>query len=267
MKHLLIREIKKNSKSFFIWFIILTAINVCMLAAFGTVAEMATNTETMLAQYPEAFVKAMSLDKFDMTNILHYFASRSYILVTLFGSIYAIMLSACILSKEESEKTVEFLLSKPITRKEITTAKFCCVTLYVCLFNFLFSCINMIAMQLFKTNDFGITPFLFISLGSFFIHFIFASIGFLLSVFITKTKTVISISFGMVFVSYFFHIIVSINEKLSFLSWFSPFRYFDAESLVVSEVLEPSYLILSITVIVITTLLAYRFYSKKDITA
>jgi len=35
------------------------------------------------------------------------------------------MLSACILSKEESEQTIEFLISKPLSRNEIVSAKKC----------------------------------------------------------------------------------------------------------------------------------------------
>ena len=267
MKNLFIREMRRNAKSFLIWLIILSAINVSMFAAFGAVAEMAKNTEAMLSQYPEAFVKAMSLDKFDMTNILHYFASRSYILITFFGSIYAVMLSSCIISKEESEKTVEFLISKPITRSEIVSAKFLCVSLYVFLFNLLFSCINYISMQVFKTSDFGIAPFLLISIGSFLIHFMFASLGFFLSVFITGTRSVISVSFGLVFITYFFSIMASVNEKMSFLVYLSPFSYFNAESLAVNSTLEIKYLFISVLLIFTTVGLSYLFYSKKNIRA
>jgi len=201
MKNLLINELKKNFKSFVIWLIILAAINACMFAGFESVASAAESTKDMLSQYPEAFVKAMNLDQFDMTNILHYFASRSYIIVTLFGSIFAVMLSSCILSKEESDRTIEFLISKPITRHEIVSAKYLCVLIYLLLFNVLFATSNYVFMEIFKTSDFAIEPFLLVSLGSFLIHLIFASVCYLLSVFITNTKAIISVSFGTVFIA------------------------------------------------------------------
>lgn len=190
MKNLFLRELKRNFKSFTIWLIILVIVNGFMFVAFESVAETATNTEAMLSQYPEAFIKAMSLDKFDMTNILHYYASRSYILFMLFGSIYSVMLSSCILSKEESDRSIEFLLSKPITRNEIVSAKLLCVFIYVFGFNLLFSIFNFGFMQFFKINNFDIKEFILISLGGFLIHMIFASIGYLLSVFITKIKSI-----------------------------------------------------------------------------
>ena len=267
MKNILYREIKKNSKSFFIWLLALVAINAFMLSAFSTVAETAKNTEAMLSQYPEAFIKAMSLDKFDMTNILHYYASRSYLLVTLFGSIYAVMLSACILSKEESDRTIEFLVSKPVTRKEIVSAKYLCVVMNITLFNILFSAFNYVFMQIFKISDFDIKPFLLVSIGCFLIHMIFASVGYLLSVFITKTKAIISVGFGIVFITYFFSIMASVVENMSFIKYLSPFSYYNADDLVVNATLNSTYLIISVVVIALSVGLTYVFYSRKDITA
>ncbi|MGL6198489.1 MAG: ABC transporter permease subunit [Lachnospiraceae bacterium] len=230
-------------------------------------ASAAENTKDLLAQYPEAFVKAMNLDQFDMTNILHYFASRSYIIVTLFGSVYAVMLSSCILSKEESERTIEFLISKPITRHEIVSAKYLCVLIYLLLFNLLFAVSNFGLMQVFKTSDFETEPFLLISLGGFLTHIIFASVCYLLSVFITNTRTIISISFGTVFITYFLSILVSVEDNLSFLRYLSPFSYFSSEDLVINSTIDTTYLVISVLVILLSVGLAYLFYSRKDITA
>ena len=267
MKNLFFREVKRNSKSFCLWLVILVAVNAFMFVAFESVAETATNTEAMLSQYPEAFIKAMSLDKFDMTNILHYYASRSYILFMLFGSIYSVMLSACILSKEEADRSIEFLISKPITRNEIVGAKYLCVTMYVFLFNLLFSISNFLFMQVFKMDSFDLEPFLLVSVGGFFIHMIFASVGYLMSVFITKTKTIISVSFGIIFITYFFNILASVEEKMSYLKYLSPFSYYGAEDMVINSTLNLLYLIITIIIITLSVGLTYLFYSKKDITA
>lgn len=107
MTNLLFRELKKNFKAFLIWLILLILVNAFLLSAFESVAETATQS---LTQYPPAFVKAMLLDQFDMTNILHYYASRSYILVTLFGSIYAVMLAgnAIFYPRKKATKPLNF---------------------------------------------------------------------------------------------------------------------------------------------------------------
>ena len=149
--NLFLREMKKNRTSFLIWLILMILVNAMMLTSFGSVAEMAENTEAMLSQYPKEFVEAMNLDILKMTNILHFYASRTFLLVTILGSVYAIMLTSNIISKEESDKTIEFLISKPISRVSIISSKLSCSVVYITMFNFLFSFANLILLNVFKT--------------------------------------------------------------------------------------------------------------------
>lgn len=265
MSILFFREVKKNLKSFLVWLIILIGINTFLMMVFESVAQTAENTEAMLSQYPEAFVKAMFLDQFDMGNILHYYASRSYILITLFGSVYAVMLSSHILSKEESERTIEFLISKPISRQAIISAKYFCVVLYIFLFNLLFSAANFILMEIFKEKAFDFQSFLLVSLGSFFIHLLFASVTYLLSIFITQTKKILSLSLGVVFITYFLSLVASIQSNLEFLKYFSPFSYYSAEDLVIRTTMNANYLFISFLIILVSVALSYFCYAKKDI--
>lgn len=259
------REMKKNSISFSIWLIIMILVNAFMLASFNSVAEMAKNTEAMLSQYPEEFIKAMNLDILSMTNILHFYASRSFLMVTIFGSVYAIMLSSCIVSKEENEGTIEFLISKPIKRKSIISSKLLSVVSYVTLFNLLFSISNFILLNIFKTSDFSFESFLYISLGAWLIHMIFAFIGLAISTIISKTKTDISLSLGLVFIAYFISILASVKSDLSFLKYFSPFSYFNTKDLVINTTIGPSYLIISFVLITLAIIVSYVYYQKKDI--
>lgn len=262
MTNLLFRELKKNFKAFLIWLILLILVNAFLLSAFESVAETATQP---LTQYPPVFVKAMLLDQFDMTDILHYYASRSYILVTLFGSIYAVMLAGNILSKEESDQTIEFLLSKPISRSEIITAKLLCILLYLTLFDSLFAGSNFLLMDWFKLKPFDFSAFLLVSIGGFLTHLIFATISYLLSVFVTRTKTILSLSLGLVFITYFLNLLASIEEKIHFVKYLSPFSYYSAEDLVIQITLNSHYFVISLLVIYLSIGLTYFSYLKKDI--
>lgn len=122
-------------------------------------------------------------------------------------------------------------------------------------------------MQIFKVSDFGIEPFVLISLGGFLIHIIFACIGFLLSVFITKTKAIISVSLGIVFITYFFSILASVENSMSFCKYLSPFSYYGAEDLVVNSTINGTYLVISMMLVSLSVVLTYVFYAQKDITA
>ncbi len=265
--NLFLREMKRNSISFIIWLLLMVLVNALMLASFGSVAEMATNTESMLSQYPEEFVKAMNLDILQMTNILHYYASRSFLLLTILGSIYAMILSSCIISKEESDKTIEFLISKPISRTSIIASKLACTICYVSLFNLIFSISNFILFTTFKTENFSLKGFLFISLGAWFIHMIFAFIGLVISVCSSNTKTNISLSLGIVFLGYFLSILVSLKEEFSFLKYLSPFSYFNAEDLVINTTIQIPYLVITFIILVMCLSITFHYYKGKNISA
>lgn len=263
--NLFLREMKRNRLSFFLWLLILMAVNGLMLASFDSVAEMAKNTEAMLAQYPEKFVQAMNLDQLQMTNILHYYASRSFLLTIILGSIYAMILSSCILSKEEGEKTIEFLLSKPITRTAILTSKLSCILCYVVLFNLLFSVSNFFLLNLFKTENFSLEAFWLLSVGTFLTHLLFAVLGLMISAYSVKTKTNISLSLGVVFLTYFLSILVSLREELDFFKYFSPFSFFNTEDLVIHQTIQLPYLAISGTIMLLTISLTYYQYKRKNI--
>lgn len=58
-----------------------------------------------------------------MTEVMGYYGSKSYSLLLLIGGIFSIMLFSSIFVKEKDERTIEFLLSKPITRNQMITEK------------------------------------------------------------------------------------------------------------------------------------------------
>lgn len=263
--NLFLREVKRNSASSIIWLVIMILVNAMMLASFGSVAEMAENTETMLSQYPEEFAKAMNLDILQMTNILHFYASRSFLLVTILGSVYAMMLSSCIISKEESDRTIEFLISKPISRTSIVSSKLCCTIAYVTLFNIIFSISNYILLEIFKTEDYNLKAFIFISIGAWLIHMIFAFLGLVLSAFSAKTKTNISISLGIVFIGYFLSIVVSLKEELSFFKYLSPFSYFNTKDLIINTTIQTPYIFITAALCFTCIIITYCHYKRKDI--
>lgn len=261
-----IRELVRNRKSFLIWTISLIALNGLMMMMFPTLAEQAEGFDEMLKSYPQGFIEAFGLDRLSMGNILHYFGLESYLFVTLFGGMYAMILGSSILSKEESDKTIEFLLAKPVTRNTIVTSKVLCGLFYIFLLNLVFSLTNFIMFEMVKPEDYSMKIFVLLSIAPFLLQVLFASIGLLASVFIVKTKAIMPLSIGVVLGAYFISIASSLSEKLSSLKYFTPFRYFDAADLIHDEAISGLYLFITFSVMIITVGLTYLFYNKKNIT-
>lgn len=261
------RELKRNIKSFIIWTASMVSLNALLILFYPTIAEQSKQFEAILKAYPKALLAAFNMNRLSFSNILGYYGTEAYTFIMLFGSIYAMILASSILSKEESEKTIEFLLSKPITRSDVVTEKFLCTGLYIFLFDLIFSLTNYMFFEIVKKSSYDMKAFLLVSAGPLLAHLTFAAIGFLISTFVVKAKTTMSISLGVVLGSYFLSIASGLTDKLENLRYLTPFKYVDAADLILNKRIDSIYMWIMFIVIVVSISAAYIIYNRKDIIA
>lgn len=258
------RELAVNRQSMLIWFVILAGLGILVIAFFPTVAKQAESIQKLMAGLPKGIMAAFGLGGVSITDILGYYATKQYTTLTLFGSIYAIMLASGILSKEEGEKTIEFLLSKPVSRSEIISAKLLSIVTLVAVFNILITIVMYISLETVKTATYSIRVFLLFSLAAFLLHLTFASLGFLASVLIRHSQKVLPFSLGLVLLTYFLSIVSALSTKLDFLKYISPFKYVDAVDILTGHRIKPEYLVLMLLINLLAVALSYYFYQHKD---
>ena len=75
----------------------------------------------ILKGYPEAVQKALGVEMSNITSLLGYY-SFVLVYIVLIGSVQGCNLGLNILSKEERDKTAEFLLVKPVKRVRLAAA-------------------------------------------------------------------------------------------------------------------------------------------------
>lgn len=260
------REMRHNFKSFLIWALLLVALNGITMSFYPTVANESKEFTRLIRQMPKGFRAAFNLDQLNLGDILGYFGTRSYMLVTLFGSVYIMLLASGIIAKEEGEKTVEFLLAKPVTRNTVVTAKALCVLVYVLLFNTVFSVTNAAFFEMVKKGAYNRGTLLLLSIGPLLLHLTFAAVGFLLSAVVRKGRSVFPLALGVIFGTYFFNVLASLTKSLADLKYLSPFRYIEAADLITKNRIEGIYLVIMGVLIPVLVLVTYQIYHRKDIT-
>ena len=262
------REWKRNLKSLLIWSAAIALLVFLMMSLYQSFAEGFgdISIKELMEAYPEGLKAAFGLNTLDMSDLMGFYGVEAYLMVTLFGAIFAMLLSSSIIAKEENEKTIEFLLAKPVKRTEILTSKIGLTVFNIFLFNLINTLVTFTAFEIYKTTDYDKSTFFILMLAPMLLHLTFAAIGLLVSVFITKTKAIYPISIGIVLITYFMSIIANIAEKLEFLKHFSPFSYVDAADIIVNGKIQLNYLLVMLFTIVIGIGLTFLFYNKKDIT-
>jgi len=259
------REMKRNLKSLIIWSLILSGLVIMTLSLYPQMAADQQAINEMLEVYPEPLKKAFGMDKVNFGSLLGFYAIQVYMMTTLVGSIYAAIMASGILVKEESEKTIEFLLSKPVNRSEIIMQKLGTVVTNLLVFNIILTSTSLLGFQFADGAEYSGKVFALLAFATFLLHLTIASVSFLLSALMRKTRNIVSLSLGFVFISYFLHITAGVAEKFEFLEYVSFFKYVDAGEIIVNESIRVLFIIIMLAVIAVCISAAFLYYEKKDI--
>ncbi len=265
MKLLIETEFKRNFKSLLLWTVIVVGLAVMMLAMYPAFASTMEDIGALMEAYPSGFMEAFGMGEggLDMTEPYGWYGIEGYLFVTLIGGSYAAILGSSILSKEEDDSTIEFLLSKPISRNRVLFGKASVIIANLTFMNLVLGIVTLIAFAL--IGDFEVLIWFLYILGGFIIQLIFSSIALMISVFVVKSRKVMSISLGLVMGTYAIDIVSNVSENLEFLKYITPFEYVNAVSIAVDKQLDLLYMLFSLIIIIVSGFITWRVYTKKDI--
>lgn len=258
-------ELKAYRKSTIVWSISLVLVVALLMSLFPAFTKDVAEFKKLLEGYPEPVRKALGMNLNTLFSILGFYC---YLLtfITLCGAIQAMNIGTSIVSKEVREKTADFLLTKPVTRRQILTVKLLAAIVSLLITNIIyFAAASFMVFQV-KTDDFSFKTFILLSLTIFFVQVMFLSLGIIFSVTLRKIKSVISISLPTVFAFEFITMLITTaDEKVS--RYFSPLSYFDTAYIMERSKYEASFLIVEAAIIIVAVTVSYFIYSKKDIHA
>ncbi|MGM0921456.1 MAG: ABC transporter permease subunit [Bacillota bacterium] len=263
--NIFLHELKVYRKSTIIWSLSLIVIIVIFMSMYSSFAEDAEGFMKILESYPDAIRNALGFNQGNFFTILGFY-SFPLSFITLCAAIQAMNLGTSIVSKEVREKTADFLLTKPVTRTKILTAKLLAALVSIVMTNIVyFAAASFVALQV-KTDDFSLKTFFLLSLTIFFIQLIFLAIGIIISVMVHKIKSVLTVSLASVFAFYFLGMF-SDTTGHEVKRYFSPFKYFDTAYIIKHSSYEASFLIVGGVIIILAIAASYIVYTKKDIHA
>ena len=102
--------------------------------------------------------------------------------------------------------------------------------------------------------------------GLLILQLIFLSLGALVAGLARKPKAAPSRATSVMFLTFLLYYLVNLDENLSFLRFLTPFKYFDAATLLADGALDPVFVALSAVIIVLAVAGTYRFFAARDLT-
>lgn len=261
------RELKINQKSFWIWTSILLILFLFVLAIYPSIigGENRQAIQELMKMFPKELLQALNMDLVGIDSAFGWFQTEGFMFLSLVGTLYASITGATILLKEESDKTIEFLYSKPITRTQIVTAKVLCGFFYITAMTLLISIVCGIGFAISGSFDFSLFCQLMTSLYLVYLVCFFLLLWF--STYQKKTKKMWTIAIGFVFLSYILQMLATLSDKVSFLKYLSVFELASARDIITNGSLSWAVVGIAFLVMIIAISGTYLHYNRKELLA
>jgi len=256
------QEMKMSVRSMIAWTLGMLLVLLFFMFMFSAVSKDVALINQIASKFPPEVVRALGLSSLDLSTVLGFYG-YVFMFILLVAAVYALKSGISALSEEIRAKTADFLVSKPVTRTTIVTAKIMSVITLIVLQIIIYIAGAFIITQIVANQYFDKSTFLLINLSLFLVELFFIALGLLLSVIIKRIKTVLPIALGIVFG---FWILQMLNQSLAdkTLAYLTPFAYFDVARIIATGSYETAYLISDVVLIAAFTVLTYIIYQRKD---
>lgn len=252
------KELKRNRKNFMIWTGIAVGFTIMITSLYPSFKDMGV---AMSETIPKEMAKAFNMDMAAWQEISGYYKTYFGFHIIIILTIFSCSFGASILSKEENERTSEFLLSKPISRKNIFTTKIAALFSLISL-SFLIQTIVAVAMiAAIVTNDIDWNHITKMHLNGYILCLFFGAIGLFLSQITKGVKNFMGPVVGIVMGTYFLHAIGSAIDDANWIAELSPFHHLGVDEF------EPLAILIFIGLIVVALYAGNKIFGKKDINA
>lgn len=254
-------ELRRGKTSFLIWTASIGFLLVICIFLFPEMKGQMDNVNDMFASMG-SFTAAFGMDRLNFGTLAGFYAVECGNVLGLGGAFYAALCAVGILSKEEKDKTAEFLLTHPISRKRIVTEKLIAVLIQITAMNLL-----IYAFALGSIAAIGETiPWKEISLlhlAYYLLQLELAGICFGISAFLRKGSA--GVGLGIATMMYFLNLIANIAEVAEFLKYITPFGYCEGADIVSSGSLDSVRVVIGAVMGIGGIVIAYLKFTRKNI--
>ncbi|TGE38535.1 ABC transporter [Desulfosporosinus fructosivorans] len=262
--NIFIIEMKAHRKSLIIWCIAVLLMVGTGMSKYEVFSTTGQSINDVMSKLPKVVQAIFGIGAFDLSKASGFYALL-FLYLVLMTTIHAAMLGANIISKEERDKTTEFLMVKPISRDKIITAKLSAAFVNIIILNIVTLISSFVIVGYFGKGESVTGDITLLMAGMFILQLMFMFIGTALAAVSKHPKTSPSMATGIILVAYLLSTAIDINLKLGNLRYLTPFKYFEAKNLIPSGGFEPVFVILSVSIIAVSLSATYVFYRKRDL--
>lgn len=262
--NIFLMELKAHRKSLILWCIGIIFLVVSSMAKYAGLSTSGQSMNELLAGMPKSLQAIMGTGTLDLSTAIGYFGILT-IYLYLMATVHAAMLGANIISKEERDKTAEFLFVKPVSRSKIISSKLLAALVNIVIINIITWVSSFYMVKIFSEGESVSGDITTIMAAIFILQILFLVIGSAIAAVSKNPKKAGSISTGILLITYILSIVIDLNENIEYMKFLSPFKYFESKNVMFGGGLDPVFVLLSLSMIAVLTMGTFVFYKNRDL--
>jgi ABC-2 type transport system permease protein len=258
-------ELKINLRSVITWSLSQAAMLFLFTWIFSSIAVDAELLNQTLSNFPEELLIAFGMENLDLGSVLGFF-SFAFLFSQILLAIQASNYGFGILSIEERELTADFLMVKPVSRRQILFSKVLAAFTGLTMTNIVVWISTFIFIDMFKADrTYEVSTLVMLLSSIVLFQLVFLTLGLFISLLVRRVRNVtpfsMGLGFGMYVLSAFGGMLGDVKLEL-----ITPFKHFDP-NYIVSHQAYPSTMWISVAYIVVAAVGTYILYLRRDIPA
>lgn len=261
--NLFIQECKMSIKSLCLWCLgVLLFISIAIAKNTGISGGSSQDISHIIGQMPRSIQSMFGLGVVDLSKTIGVFSIFLFYIALIFA-FHASSVGVSCFSKEERDKTFEFLYVKGMTRFSILGIKVIVSLIQILILNVATYILSVSLVSVISHDDIS-SDLIPMMIGMFFLQLLFFSMGLLLSFLTREQKKASGISFGVIMACFILSMVSDINSNAEFLKYITPFKYFDGKDILING-LSPVYIVLCLVLSALSIVYSFNLHNKRDL--
>ena len=235
-------------------------IAICVFLYPEMEGEMASMSDLFASM--GAFTAAFGMDRLNFGTLTGFYAIECGNILGIGGAVFAAFTASNLLSKEEKDRTAEYLLTHPVTRTQVVAGKLAALLLQTLAMNLVVFLLAVASMAAIGCD----IPWkeLFLLHGScLLVQFELEGICFGISAFLRRGG--MGLGMGIAICMYALNIVANLTEKMKFLKYFTPFAYAEGADILTAGRLDGKLVAIGMVITAAGIAAAFWQYGRKDI--
>lgn len=258
-----LKELKDLRKSLFFWTLAIIAFMLSAMSKYQGYSKSGTSINDVIESMPAGLGAVLGFKGLDLQTAGGFFAMCALYLSIMLG-VHAVLLGSSIISKEESDKTIEFLFAKPVSRNSILLSKLIAALTTIVLLNVVTAITSVISVAAFNEGPSMSSDIIFLMPSIFFLQLWFLMIGATFAAVMRQPKRAGMYSSAVLLATFVISAFVDITDKFGLLKYATPFKYFDPKTIFAEHRYSIVYILITLVAVSVMFALSEMAYKNRD---